>query len=119
MRHFRYDEIEPYVTKDKTLIRELLHPAAHGQGTVSLAEACLKPGLTSELHQHRATEEIYHFTRGYGIMTTGSESFKVRAKDTILIPAGTPHQVENTGAEDMYILCICMPPYSHEDTELL
>ncbi|MBI9077963.1 MAG: cupin domain-containing protein [Desulfatibacillum sp.] len=119
MKHTKYDQISAFITKDKTLIRELLHPRVHGQGQVSLAEALVAPGLVSELHLHKVTEEIYHFIQGCGTMTLGHEVFRVQDKDTVLIPPGTPHQVENTGAEDMRILCICTPPYSHEDTELL
>ncbi|ACL06388.1 Cupin 2 conserved barrel domain protein [Desulfatibacillum aliphaticivorans] len=114
-----YDHIAPYVTKDQTLIRELLHPAVHGEGRTSLAEAVLAPGLVSELHLHEATEEIYHYTQGSGVMTLGVEKLDVRRGSTVLIPPGTPHQVENTGDGDMRILCICSPPYSHEDTKLL
>jgi mannose-6-phosphate isomerase-like protein (cupin superfamily) len=43
----------------------------------------------------------------------------VHPGDTICIPPGTPHCVENTGAEALVILCACSPPYAHEDTELL
>ena len=119
MIHTRYKKISPYVTKDKSLIRELLHPGVHGAGKVSLAEALFAPGLVSELHLHRITEEIYHVTTGSGIMILGHEVLEIRDGDTVLIPPGTPHQVENTGPGDMCILCICTPPYSHEDTELL
>ena len=34
-----YRDIEPYVTKDGSEIRELMHPAVHGNEKQSLAEA--------------------------------------------------------------------------------
>jgi len=39
--------------------------------------------------------------------------------DTICIPPGTPHCIENTGIEALHLLCCCAPAYAHDDTELL
>jgi mannose-6-phosphate isomerase-like protein (cupin superfamily) len=114
-----YSEIAPYVTLDGSEIRELMHPAVHGNGRQSLAEATVAPGARTALHRHRVTEEIYHFTAGCGRMTLGAERFDVRPGDTVRIPPGTPHCLENNGSEALRILCACAPPYSHEDTELL
>jgi mannose-6-phosphate isomerase-like protein (cupin superfamily) len=114
-----YDAVTPYVTKDGSEIRELMHPAVHGNRNQSFAEAIVAPGCTTRLHQHRATEEIYHITAGEGSMRHGEAVFPVSAGDTICIPPGTPHNIENTGSTPLKILCTCSPPYSHEDTELL
>jgi mannose-6-phosphate isomerase-like protein (cupin superfamily) len=111
--------IEPYVTKDGSEIRELMHPAVHGNRTQSLAEARVPPGGETRLHLHRSSEEIYHFTAGHGWMTLGTTRFAVRAGDTVCIPPGTPHQVTNGGDDPLVILCACSPPYAHDDTELL
>jgi mannose-6-phosphate isomerase-like protein (cupin superfamily) len=43
----------------------------------------------------------------------------VVAGDTVLIPPGTPHRIENTGTGELKILCACAPAYAHGDTELL
>ena len=40
----RYAEIPAYVTKDGSEIRELMHPAQHGNRLQSLAEATVAPG---------------------------------------------------------------------------
>ncbi|MBM3358357.1 MAG: cupin domain-containing protein [Betaproteobacteria bacterium] len=111
--------IEPYVTKDGCEIRELMHPAKHGNRAQSFAEARVAPGRKTLLHRHAATEEIYHITGGRGVMTPGREVFEVGAGDTVCIAPGTPHCIENSGAEPLVILCACSPAYSHEDTELL
>jgi len=114
-----YPDIRPYTTKDNSEIRELMHPATHGNVNQSFAEAIVAPGCTTHLHRHRATEEIYHITAGEGSMRLGEDTFAVCAGDTICIPPGTPHCIENTGSTPLKILCACSPPYSHEDTELL
>jgi mannose-6-phosphate isomerase-like protein (cupin superfamily) len=114
-----YARVAPYVTKDGAEIRELMHPAAHGNRAQSLAEATVAPGQRTALHRHRVTEEIYHFTAGVGMMTLDAERFAVQRGDTVCIPPGTPHCVENTGTTPLRILCACAPAYAHDDTELI
>lgn len=115
----RYEDIAAYVTKDGSLIRELMHPAQHGGRAQSLAEATVPAGMRTVLHRHRVTEELYHVTAGRGRMTLGDDRFDVTAGDTVLIPPGTRHCIEATGCEALVILCCCSPAYAHEDTELL
>ena len=114
-----YAEIIPFVTKDESVIRELMHPAHHPSKAMSFAEAIVDPGATTRLHLHLASEEIYHLTQGMGQMRLGESEFDIRGGDTIVIPPGTPHNVTNTGAEAMKILCVCHPPYADGDTRLL
>jgi len=114
-----YDQITPYVTKDGSIIRELIHPEKLAVATKqSLAEAIIHPGASTYLHIHHKTEEVYHIISGKGMMTLDDGSFEVQKGDTVLIRPQTAHKVENTGKEDLKILCCCSPPYSHEDTEL-
>lgn len=112
-------DITPYLTRDGSEIRELLHPDRGESSNQSLAEAVVLPGAVTLLHLHRASEEIYHVTRGEGKMTLGNEIFTLAVGDSILIPPGTPHRVENTGRAPLHILCCCAPAYAHADTELL
>ncbi len=115
----RHALIEPFVTKDGSVIRELMHPAVHGNRNQSFAEAVVPVGVTTKLHRHHLSEELYHVTAGEGRMMLGAETFPVNAGDTICIPPGMPHKIANTGVGDLKILCCCAPAYSHDDTELL
>jgi mannose-6-phosphate isomerase-like protein (cupin superfamily) len=115
----RYEEIEPYLTKDDSIIRELMHPAIQGNSNQSFAEATVPAGGKTLLHRHDKSEEIYHITEGSGMITLDSKELEVRKGDTICIVPGTPHRIQNTGKEPLKILCCCAPAYSHEDTELL
>ena len=118
MRTARH-RVTPSLTKDGSLVRELMHPAAHGNRAQSLAEAEIAPGITTALHWHRKTEELYHVVSGIGRMTLGAEQFEVKAGDTVCIAPGTPHRIANVGPEPLRILCCCAPAYSHDDTEIL
>lgn len=115
----KYADAEPFVTKDGSLVRELMHPGRHDSRAQSLAEAVVPVGAGTTLHRHRTSEEVYHITRGEGTMTLGAEAFRVGAGDSICIPPGTPHRICNTGDKPLTILCACAPAYSHEDTDLL
>ncbi len=112
-------EIEPFITKDGSIIRELMHPDHHASEYQSIAEATIPAESKTLLHQHNKTEEIYHIKTGTGRMTLGSKSFIVTPNDTVCIKPETAHCIENIGEEPLVLLCCCVPGYSHEDTELL
>lgn len=117
--HQSYASLEPYTTKDGSEIRELMHPGVHGNRHQSLAEARVPPGGRTHLHQHRVSEEIYHFTQGKGWMTLGERRFAIAAGDTVCIQPGVTHGLENPGPDELIVLCSCSPAYSHEDTLLV
>ncbi len=117
--HSKLNNVPAYITRDKSEIRELIHPSSHGNQAQSLAEAVVKSGETTHLHRHHLSEEIYHITQGQGQMTLTDENFTVSAGDSIYIPPGQAHCIKNTGREDLHLLCMCSPAYSHDDTELL
>lgn len=119
MSHTRIEEVPAYATLDGSEIQELMHPDRHGVRNQSLALATVPPGAATRLHLHRATEEIYHVLEGQAWMTLDTARFEVRAGDTVSIPPGTPHRLENTGMLALRVLCSCSPAYRHEDTELL
>jgi len=115
----RYVDAIPFMTRDDSEIRELMHPSRHGNAGQSLAEAMVRPGEATRLHCHHKTEELYHVTNGHGRMTLGDREFDVSTGDTVCIPPGTAHSIRNTGHEPLRILCCCAPPYSDVDTQLL
>jgi mannose-6-phosphate isomerase-like protein (cupin superfamily) len=114
-----YRDVRPYTTKDGSEIRELMHPAVHGNRNQSLAEATVFPGCRTLLHRHGTTEEIYYICAGEGVMVLGDDAFRVETGDAVCIAPGTPHCIENTGTTGLRILCSCSPAYAHEDTEIL
>ena len=101
---------EPFTTKDGSMIREL-----HHTGVQSLAEASLAPGKATRRHYHAVTEEIYLLTAGGGILEVDGESRQVVAGDAVLIAPGAWHELV-AGDDGARLLCMCAPPYSHDDT---
>lgn len=114
-----YSQIEAFITKDGSEIRELMHPQVHGNRNQSIAEATVPVGAKTARHKHNKTEEIYFIVQGEGIMSLGEKSFKVIQGDSVCIEPGTSHNIENTGELPLKILCSCSPAYSDEDTDLL
>ena len=102
-----YADIPAWRTLDGSEIRELCHPAMHGNRNQSLAEAIVEPGQSTRLHLHRTSEELYHVLAGCGVMTLGAEQFPVRPGDTVLIDPGTPHRITADGPEPLRLLCCC------------
>ena len=50
--HTHYKDINAFVTKDGSVIRELMHPNVHGNQSMSFAEATVSPGETTHLHRY-------------------------------------------------------------------
>ena len=118
-----YSALQAFTTRDGSQIKELMHPVQHktemGVHAQSLAEASVSIGSKTQLHRHQTSEELYHISAGTGIMTLAEKSFPVQQGDTICIPPGTAHCIENTGTEVLVFLCCCAPAYADSDTELL
>ncbi len=52
-------------------------------------------------------------------MMLAGDWFDIAPGDTVVIPPGTEHGLDNTGDATLVVLCACSPPYHHDDTELL
>ena len=77
-QHTHYEDIKPFITKDGSIVRELMHPSVHGISNQSLAEATVPVGATTLLHKHLKSEEIYHIAAGQGLMRLGHSQFQVQ-----------------------------------------
>jgi len=114
-----YRNTQPYITKDGSVIRELMHPNINPSLRQSVAEATVPAGGETLLHRHLQSDEIYHILEGDGRMSIAGDEFDVTDGDTVYIPSGTPHKIRNTGSIPLRIFCFCCPAYAHEDTEVI
>ena len=107
---------KPYRTLDGSMITEILRPE-DGARRMSLALAKIAEGSRTHPHLHRTSDEIYYVLSGEGVVYLGNQVHQLSAGEALYIPAGTVHwAIAVTGP--LEILCICSPPYQHEDTEL-
>lgn len=103
-----------YVTKDGSLIRELVHPLfAPGLG-MSLAEAVVEAGAGTEAHFHTSFDEIYYCLEGAGVLHVNGEPLPFSPGAYHLMSKGTVHFL--TATTRLRVLCVCCPAYSHEET---
>jgi mannose-6-phosphate isomerase-like protein (cupin superfamily) len=111
-------ELSPFITKDGSEIRELLAYRNSVIRNLSLAEARLPVGASTQEHYHVRSEEIYYITHGTGRMRIEDEVRDVKAGDAVAIPPGCKHKLWNTGGETLHLLCCCAPAYEHSDTTI-
>ena len=113
------NQVEPFITKDSSEIREILAPMNSLIMNQSLAEATLLPGMGTDEHFHPKAEEIYYVLDGRGRMQIEDEIREVEPGDGIAILPGKRHMIWNTGGSDLVFLCCCSPAYSHDDTVIV
>ncbi len=104
------DDCEPFVTKDGSIIRELL---AHRNSSIrnqSLAEATVPAGVVTQLHHHPKTEEIYYILSGSGQMEIDGQLTHVGPGDAIAIGPGKWHRIHNDGSIDLVLLSRTIRP---------
>ena len=66
-----------------------------------VSKTILHPGKETGGHNHSGQEEVYIFMKGEGKMVVGTNTYNVKAGDTILIPDGDFHKVWNTGGYEI------------------
>ena len=99
----RLSELEPFVTKDGSTIRELAGPAWTAVRNQSLAEASVAPGGETDEHYHVNAEELYYFVGGAGRMRLGEDEQDVAAGDCVVIPpGGETDEHYHVQAEELY-----------------
>ncbi|MGO8805503.1 MAG: cupin domain-containing protein [Candidatus Bathyarchaeia archaeon] len=82
---------------------------------VSVAQARIKPRITTLAHHLDGVNEMYLITSGTGQVDVGDlESTKVTRGDLIVIPAGISQRISNIGKTDLVFYCICTPRFTAE-----
>jgi mannose-6-phosphate isomerase-like protein (cupin superfamily) len=109
---------EPYRTLDGSLIEELVRPETHGAAHLSVAVATIAAGQSTLAHFHGRSEEVYYVLQGEGVLLQNGLATDLHPGEAHLIRPGVEHKVVAAGPEPLRILCLCAPPYQHEDTTL-
>jgi mannose-6-phosphate isomerase-like protein (cupin superfamily) len=87
----------------------------YSNGHISIAQARVKPGITTVAHHLEGVDEIYLIVSGRGQVDVGDlEPTMVGAGDLIVIPAGASQRISNVGRRDLVFYCICTPRFTPE-----
>lgn len=97
-------------TLDNDNFRKVLYTGKHLQ----LVLMSLKPGeeIGEEIHQNN--DQFFRFESGTGKCTIDENNYQVTEGDVIVVPAGSKHNVINTGDEPFKMYTIYSPP-NHQD----
>ncbi len=83
---------------------------------LSIAQARVEPGITTQLHKLDKTIERYVIVEGTGEVILGeSKPIKVGKNDVVIIPENHPQSIHNTGNSDLIFLVICTPRFKLEN----
>lgn len=61
-------------------------------------------------HSHPNGEELIYIIHGSGRVVVDGEVAPVRAGCVVLFPQGSVHMLQNTGGEEMKVICFFAPP---------
>lgn len=112
------DPSEEFWTPERCFILELSNGPQDPE--VSIARARVEPGVTTQLHRLNGVTERYVIVSGQGSMEVGDQlSTTVTSGSVVLVPAGVPQRITNTGEEDLIFLCVCTPPFFESSYEPL
>ncbi|HCE5827402.1 TPA: cupin domain-containing protein [Pseudomonas aeruginosa] len=90
-----------------TYTLKLSHADTHGR--FSLIEATVPPGGGPPMHIHKNEDEIFYVLQGELDVIAGSEQYKARSGDLVLIPKNVPHCFRNNGLHAVKQLLIFTP----------
>lgn len=114
MIHKKLDDIPKILAGDLTHLREVLHPKNDEVSiNFSLAHASLKVGENSLPHT-LSHSETYYILSGSGEISLGNQLYQIEKGDMIYVPENVEQFVKNTGAIELFFLCIVSPPWSPE-----
>ncbi|HUZ71977.1 MAG TPA: cupin domain-containing protein [Stellaceae bacterium] len=60
-------------------------------------------------NMHSRAQEMFHVLAGEGMAHADGKSVGLKRGDSLLLPPGTVHQIENTGASRLYCLTVMVP----------
>ncbi len=110
MKKGYFDNIEKLTIENENF-RKVLYTGAHMQ----LVLMSLKPLEDIGLETHTENDQFFRFEKGNGKVIVGETEYTVEDGDTVIVPAGTEHNVINTSEfEDLKMYTIYTPAH-HKD----
>ncbi|MEY4440432.1 MAG: hypothetical protein RLY49_58 [Candidatus Parcubacteria bacterium] len=104
------ENIEKF-TVDNSNFRKVLYTGAH----IQLVLMSLVPGEDIGLEVHTDNDQFFRFEKGEGKVIVGETEYIVGDGDTVIVPAGTQHNVINTSSVEELKLYTIYAPSHHKD----
>lgn len=98
------------LAKQNTNFRQVLQTGAHSQ--VVAMSLLLSEDIGAEMHS--VIDQIFVIADGKGQAMVGTETRDVEEDDIVFVPAGTEHNITNTGHKDLKFITIYAPA-AHAD----
>lgn len=98
------------LTRRNRDFRRVLHTAGHLQ----LVLMALKPGEEIGSEVHATHDQCFRIEKGKGEMQIDGQASRVVAGDAVIVPAGTRHNLTNTGKHRLRLSTLYAPP-NHAD----
>ncbi len=98
-------------TINNTNFRKVLYTAKHMQ----LVLMSLNPNEDIGSEVHHENDQFFRFDKGEGKVIVGETEYIVTDGDTVIVPAGTEHNVINTSETDDLKLYTIYTPSHHKD----
>ena len=103
------DDIEK-LTKENNFFRKVLFTGKHSQ----LVVMSLKPGEEIGLEVHDNVDQFFRVDEGEGEVTIDGKKSQIKDGFAVVVPAGSEHNIVNTGDTDLKLYTIYSPP-NHPD----
>ena len=75
----------------------------------------VRPGKRLSLQRHKYRAEHWHLVRGDALITRDGEEIRMQAGQSLDIPLGAVHRIENVGQEDVVVIEVQSGTYLGED----
>lgn len=87
--------------------RTVVYTALHSQ----IVLMCLQPGEEIGLETHTHNDQFFRFEQGTGKSVIAGKEYAIENGTALLVPAGTEHNIINTGSEKMKMYTIYSPAH--------
>lgn len=102
---------QEFYTEEGCYITELSN--SNSDPELSIAQARVRPGVTTRWHCLQGITERYCITQGEGMVEIGElQPQPVHSGDVVIIPPLCRQRIRNTGDIDLIFLAICTPRFS-------
>lgn len=100
------------LTEDNNYFRQVIFTS----GKQQLVVMCLQKGEDIGVEVHPEVDQFFRIEEGVGKVIMDGEEMGFGEGDAIIVPAGTEHNIINTGDEPLKLYTVYSPPNHPEGT---